>query len=97
MPVKGTKGLVLVVGHTGDASGFMPDAFGYYVGPSHPIEVEQGTSWRDALAEETARANALEDLLASLGYEVFYYDNAEQLPDEVETLTVNGAAWDLPR
>jgi len=91
-----TKGLALIVGRK-DGDEPLPDAFGCYIGPSHPIEVEEGTSWRDALADETARANALEDLLGSLGYEVSYYDDVTNLPDEVQTLTVNGEAWELAR
>lgn len=93
---KATPGLVLVVGRD-DGNDALPDAFGCYIAASHPIEIEEGTSWRDALAEETARANALEDLLASLGHEVSYYDDVENLPDEVQTLTVNGEAWELAR
>lgn len=86
--------LVLVALHkNGDE--ILPDAFGCYIGPSVPIEAEQGTSWRDALASETARANALEDALGSLGIEVHYYDDVEQLPDEVRTLSVNNEPWDL--
>ncbi len=93
---KTTRGLALVVGR--DCNGDpLPDAFGCYIGPHVAIEVEQGTSWRDALADETARANALEDLLGSLGYEVNYFTDVAQLPDEVQTLAVNGEPWDLPR
>jgi hypothetical protein len=89
-----TPGFVLVVGRDDD-NDVLPDAFGCYIGAHYPIEIEVGTSWRDALAEEMARANALEDLLASLGYEASYYDDVEQLPDDVESLTVNGEAWEL--
>lgn len=91
-----TPGLVLVtLRRDGDDGIVMPDAFGCYIGPSHPIEVEEGVSWRDALADETARANALEDALASLGVEVHYYDDVEQLPDEVQTLAVNDESWEI--
>lgn len=89
-----THGLVLVVGRD-DAGDVIPDAFGCYLGPSVPVEVEEGVSWRDALAHETARANALEDLLGSLGIEVGYYDDVEAMPDEVDTLAVNGEPWEL--
>jgi len=88
------KGLVLVVGRK-DGDAILPDAFGCYIGPNTPVEVEEGTSWRDALADETARANALEDLLASLGVEVQYHDDVVQLPDGVQTLAVNGEAWEI--
>lgn len=91
---KTTAGLVLVTLRK-DGDAILPDAFGCYIGPSHPIEVEEGVSWRDALADETARANALEDALASLGVEVHYYDDVEELPDEVQTLAVNDEPWEI--
>lgn len=91
-----TKGLILVALRK-DGDEILPDAFGCYIGPNHPIEVEPGVSWRDAVANETARANALEDALASVGYEVHYYDSVDQLPEEVQTLAVNDEPWDLPR
>jgi hypothetical protein len=89
------KGLVLVVLRTKRDEDILPDAFGCYIGPSVPIEVDQGTSWRDALADETARANALEDAIGHLGYEIHYYDNVAQLPDEVQTLAVNDEPWEI--
>lgn len=93
----GEPGLCLAVLRQGDDAHAFPDAFGCYIGKSDPIEVPEGLSWRDAVAEERARANALEDLLASLGYEVAYYDTVAELAefDDVETLTVNGESWDL--
>lgn len=93
-----TPGLCLVVLRgPGDSDHIHRDAVGCYIGPSHPIEVEQGTSWRDALAQETARANALEDALAAVGWAVQYHLSVEDLPDEVQTLAVNDEPWELPR
>lgn len=87
--------IVVLCKDNADSDDILPDAFGCYIGPNEPIEVEEGVSWRDALAEESARVNALEDALASLGYEVSYHYDVEGLPDEVETLTVNDEPWDL--
>jgi len=94
---KPTPGLVLVVGRMDGK--VMVDAFGGYIPRSQPIEVTEGVSWRDALAEESARANALEDLLASIGVEVEYHFDAAAVAarGEVQTLTVNDQPWELGR
>lgn len=93
---RGVPGLVIVVLRK-DGDQMLPDAFGTYIGPHEPIEIPEGMSWRDAVADETARANALEEALASLGYDVAYYDDVAEVAayDEVQTLTVNGEPWDL--
>jgi len=88
-----TPGLVLVVAEKDGL--ILQDSHGTYIGPHEPIEIPEGMSWRDAVAEERARANALEDLLGSLGCEVSYYDDVSELPDEVQTLAVNQESWSL--
>lgn len=91
-------GLALVVIYDADGEHVFPDAVGCYIGPSTPIEVEQGVSWRDALADEMAKVAALEAALESLGYEVAHFHDVVELkrtyPD-VQNLIVNGEPWDL--
>lgn len=95
MTISKAGALALVVIRNGKGAP-LPDAFGCFIGPHQPIEVEEGVSWRDALADALARGNALEDALGSLGYEVEYHDgDVTELPDEVQTLTVNGEPWDF--
>lgn len=92
-------GLVLVAVRHEESGNYLPDAFGCYIGRHSPVEVPEGVSWRDALAGEMARANALEDVLESLGYDVSYFETVSQLAEEadgIETLCVNGEPWDLP-
>lgn len=81
-----------------DANGHAcPDAYGAYIGPSVELMPEPGESWRDALAWETARGNALEDILAASGYEVAYCPTVERVAEykDVENLTVNEEPWSL--
>jgi hypothetical protein len=90
--------LRIVVLRSTDSGLNLPDAFGCYVGRSEPIEVEEGRSWRDALADAHATINALEDALASLGYEAAYCETPDEAAEQdgVESLTVNDEPWALP-
>lgn len=90
-------GLALVVLRKDGGAEAEPDAFGCYIGPSVPIEVDEGVSWRDALAHEMAKVAALEDVLASLGYEAHFCASTYEVAafDDVQSLTVNGQPWDL--
>lgn len=75
----------------------MPVAVGGYIGRSKPIEVPEGVSWRDALAEALATVSALEDALASVGYDTAYPRSVEEVAEAgASSLLVNGEPWDLP-
>lgn len=75
----------------------LKDAFGAYIGGHTVLEIPQGISTRDYLAELEAKVLALEASLEALGYEVHYPNDVESLRRdyEAQTLTVNGEPWDL--